>query len=300
MVKAIAAFLSVAAACDVSYDFGDLSNAVATKMEATLTWYQVENLDHADIYMATATGTACNSGYFGAQFHRGGKTTLLFSMWDAPRFEENPEFVFQSLPGSPTCNRNALDTSGKSTGTQCSPELAGEEVHLEIGVPYTFSFGVVRQNASGAMWEATMFDPKRTATISIGKIFFVDAPMGLPTTCRTLGRSQNPPVSGLAAYSFMENFAQHRDYLSVGSWSDMKISASWHAGFLGRGCELRQVGRRRLRSTKPATIRKVPGCRLRRRLQGDVHPGCILRSVRLLQRFELPGQLQHLAKRPGV
>lgn len=226
-----AALIRNGVACDVSYDFGSQKNAIATQLQATLTWWQVTPMDRANVYLSTATGTACNSGYFGAQFHSDGSTTLLFSMWDSPaNFSHNPEFVFQSLPGNSNCHRNALDSSGKSTGTQCAPHLGGEKVNLELGVPYVFTFGIVAQNASGAMWEVSMFDTKHESTISVGKIFFVDEPMGLPKTCRTLGYSQNPPTSGLASYTFMEYFAQPRDYLSAASWSDMKISAPWSQG----------------------------------------------------------------------
>ena len=60
------------------------------------------------------------------------------------------------------------------------------------------------------------------AVTSVGKIFFVDAPMGLPAaTCRTLGRSQKPPTTGLASYTFQEYFAQPRNFLTSATWSDM-------------------------------------------------------------------------------
>lgn len=212
-------------ACNVAYDFGDQEDVVATQMQVTLTWWQVTHRDKANVYLATATGTACNTGYFGAQFHSDGTTTLLFSMWDAPEFSPNSDFEFQSLPGSKYCHRNALDSSGKTTGTQCAPGLGGDTVNLELGVPYVFTLGIVSQNASGAMWEVTMFDTKLEHTQSVGKIFFVDEPMGLPKTCRTLGKSQKPPTSGLAAYTFMESITQPRDYLSSASWSDMKITS---------------------------------------------------------------------------
>eukprot|EP01050_Picozoa_sp_SAG11_P034767 SAG11_NODE_12424_length_704_cov_1.080992_1_plen_53_part_10 len=44
-------------------------------------------------------------------------------MWDAPaKYRKNSsEFEFQSYPASESCKRNALDSSGKSTGVQCSP-----------------------------------------------------------------------------------------------------------------------------------------------------------------------------------
>eukprot|EP00966_Prymnesium_polylepis_P222312 5143300-Prymnesium_polylepis.1 len=101
--------------------------------------------------MSTATGTACNSGYFGAQFHSDGSTTLLFSMWDAPSFQNNSQFVYQSLPGSPQCRRTALNASGKSTGVQCAPGLAGESVRLKLGVPYVFTMAIISTNSSGAI-----------------------------------------------------------------------------------------------------------------------------------------------------
>jgi hypothetical protein len=89
-------------ACDVSYDFGNVSSAKATEMEVTLTWWQVTDMTKAGVFMATATGTACNSGYFGAQFHKNGKSSLLFSMWDAPKHQNNSEFVFQvNIPSVP-------------------------------------------------------------------------------------------------------------------------------------------------------------------------------------------------------
>lgn len=229
MLRALvaAACVPVRLTCDVSYDFGDQDTVVATQMEVTLTWWQVAPANKANVYLSTATGTACNSGYFGAQFHSDGTTTLLFSMWDSPKYLPNKEFVYQSLPGSPNCHRNALDSSGNSTGTQCAPHLNGTEVKLEFGVPYVFTFGIVAQNTSGAMWEVSMLDPKHDFTISVGKIFFVDEPMGLPQTCRTLGKRQRPPTSGLSSYTFMEYFESPRDYLSAASWSDMKITGPW-------------------------------------------------------------------------
>ena len=210
--------------CDVSYDFGASRNATATSLSVTLTWWQVlPQPSQPNVYMSTATGTACNSGYFGAQFHSDGSTTLLFSMWDAAApHQNNTEFVYQSLPGSPHCHRNALDASGKSTGVQCSPGLANETVRLELGVPYVFTMAIVMTNSSGAMWEVTVRDSATDSVTSVGKIFFVDAPMGLPApVCRTLGRSQDPPTTGLASYTFQEYFAQPRNFVTSATWSDM-------------------------------------------------------------------------------
>jgi len=162
-------------------------------------------------------------GLLRAQFHSDGTQSLLFSMWDAPAFNNNSQFVFQSLPGSAHCKRNALDASGKSTGVQCAPHIGGEKVSLQFGVPYTFALGIVMSNASGAMWAVTMSDPIIDAQIEVGRIFFVDAPMGLsPSTCRALGRGQNPPTVGLSSYTFQEYFAQPRNFLTSATWSDMK------------------------------------------------------------------------------
>ena len=111
-----------------------------------------------NVYMSTATGTACNSGYFGAQFHDDGSQSLLFSMWDAPHYTNNSRYVFQSLPGSENCHRNALDASGRSTGVQCSPSLANKSVTLSLGVPYVFTMEIVLTNSSGAMWEVSVRD----------------------------------------------------------------------------------------------------------------------------------------------
>lgn len=86
---------------------------------------------------------------------------------------------------------------------------------------YTFTLQVVRQNASGAVWECAVFDAKNDRSISIGKIFFVDTPVGLdPQVCQGSGRSNNPPTSGLGSYTFMEYFEQPRNYTSAATWSD--------------------------------------------------------------------------------
>lgn len=232
-------FATLALGCDVSYDFGNSSDAVATSLSATLTWWQVlPQPSKPNVYMSTATGTSCNSGYFGAQFHGDGSTTLLFSMWDAPSYQNNSEFVFQSLPGSPNCRRNALDASGKSTGVQCAPGLANATVKLELGVPYVFTMQVVASNASGAMWEVSMRHGATQVVTSVGKIFFVDVPMGLPAaTCRMLGRSQKPPTTGLASYTFQEYFEQPRYFLTSATWSDLVAT-----NHLGDGATHRPAG----------------------------------------------------------
>ena len=211
-------------ACDVSYDFGPHETALTTRMEVTLTWWAVTpQPPKPNVYMSTATGTACNSGYFGAQFHSDGNQSLLFSMWDAPHYTNNSRYVFQSLPGSKHCHRNALDAHGKSTGVQCAPHIGNESVKLDFGVPYTFTLAIVMTNSSGAMWAVTMEDPVKGANIEVGRIFFVDAPMGLdPKICRALGKSQRPPTIGLSSYTFQEYFAQPRYFLTSATWSDMK------------------------------------------------------------------------------
>ena len=77
------------------------------------------------------------------------------------------------------------------------------------------------------------------AVTSVGKIFFVDAPMGLPAaTCRTLGRSQKPPTTGLASYTFQEYFAQPRNFLTSATWSDMVATDHLRGG----GAEHRPAG----------------------------------------------------------
>lgn len=104
--------------------------------------------------------------------------------------------------------------------------LGGERIHLQFGVPYTFVLEVTMTNSSGAMWSVTMHDPSTSPTtpaIEVGKIFFVDEPMGLPKDkCRALGKSQNPPTVGLSSYTFQEYFAQPRNFLTAGTWSDLK------------------------------------------------------------------------------
>ena len=74
-------------------------------------------------------------------------------------------------------------------------------VTFQMGAPYEFTLAMRMQNASGALWEVSMRDPVLKTTISVGKIFFVDVPLGLPTTCRALGRSQAPPAPGLSSVS---------------------------------------------------------------------------------------------------
>jgi hypothetical protein len=151
-------------------------------------------------------------------------------MWDTPqqyRKKNSSTFQYQSYPASPNCKRNALDSSGQSTGVQCSPTFGNASMShlLELGVPYTFTMGMTSQNVSGATWEVAMHDPKNKTTISLGAIFFVDAPMGLPTDiCRGLGSTVNPPTAGIGSYTFMEYFAQPRDYTSAATWSDFSAT----------------------------------------------------------------------------
>lgn len=218
-------------ACDVSYDFGPNVGASANRLEVTLTWWAAEPANMTNVYLSTATGTGCNSGYFGAQFHSDGTSTLLFSMWDNPIFTNSSSFYskfrFQSLPASKNCKRNALDSSGKSTGVQCSPDRApGRSEHFKLGVPYTFRLAVVEQNASGALWAVDVSDPISNHVVSVGRIFFVDTPAGLPAgICRSLGKSQNPPVTGLASYTFMEYFSDPKGFLSMATWGGMQAFA---------------------------------------------------------------------------
>ena len=61
--------LIVATACDVSYDFGPYKDVHATAMSVTLTWWTVNPVHKSNVYLSTATGTACNSGYFGSYSH---------------------------------------------------------------------------------------------------------------------------------------------------------------------------------------------------------------------------------------
>lgn len=225
---------SLAWACDVGYNFGKYENSLATKFETTLTWWTVEPATKANVYLSTAIGTGCNSGYFGAQFHSDGKgntwQTVLFSMWDNPLhvgLQNHSEWPFQGMPASGNCWRNALDASGKSTGVQCGQPWphnpnASLNISLHLGVPYEFTMAMKEQNQSGALWEVSLFDPVGNATISVGKIFFVDAPFGLPRTCRSFGKVQNPPTQGLSSYSFLEYFTPPFDYTTVATWSKIR------------------------------------------------------------------------------
>lgn len=233
-------------ACDVSYDFGPHVDVIANRLEVTLTWWAATPANMTNVYLSTATGTGCNSGYFGAQFHSDGTSTLLFSMWDSPTFTNSSSFYnrfrFQSLPASGNCKRNALDSSGKSTGVQCSPDRApGKSESFKLGVPYTFRLAMVEQNASGALWAVDVSNPSSNIVVSIGRIFFVDAPAGLPAgICRSLGKSQHPPVSGLSSYTFMEYFSEPRVFLSMATWGGMQAFASngtsFPAGNIGANC----------------------------------------------------------------
>jgi len=171
-------------------------------------------------------------GYFGAQFHPDSQS-VLFSMWDNPQHvgvQNHSEFKFQSLPAAGNCWRNALDSSGKSTGVQCGqpwPQNASvsHNVSFQFGAPYKFRLAMTMQNASGALWEVTVLDPVVKSTLSVGKIFFVDVPLGLPTSCRTLGQSQSPPTPGLSSYTFLEYFEAPFDYTTMATWSNFTVFA---------------------------------------------------------------------------
>ena len=112
--------------------------------QVTLTWLTVEPAGSADVYLSTATGTACNSGYFGAQFHPVGSpapNSVLFSMWDNPQRvgrQNHTDFPFQAVPASDNCWRNALDSSGKSTGVQCGQPWA---MNKSASQKVSFKFG---------------------------------------------------------------------------------------------------------------------------------------------------------------
>lgn len=229
-----------AAGCDVSYKFPANSAGVQlTKMEVTLTWWTVTPSQKANVYLSTATGTGCNSGYFGAQFHSDGTQLVLFSMWDAPSYKNSTEWEAQGIPASPNCRRNPLDSTGKSTGVQCAipapPGTNGtgtNNVSFSFGVPYTFEFGIIDQNASGALWEVSVFDPSHKNSISVGKMFLVDAPMGLPADkCRGLGTAQAPPTLGPSAYTFMEYYESPTDFVSSATWANMKTTGPQGAVF---------------------------------------------------------------------
>jgi hypothetical protein len=94
-------------------------------------------------------------------------------------------------------------------------------ISFHFGVPYEFTMAMTMQNASGALWEVTMHDPVHKHNISVGRIFFVDVPLGLPTTCRSLGKTLDPPTKGLSSYSFLEYFEAPFDYTTSASWTRM-------------------------------------------------------------------------------
>ena len=233
-----ALLLMMSRACDVSYDFGEYKDVHATSLKVSLTWLTVEPQSKSNVYLSTATGTACNSGYFGAQFHPTSQS-VLFSMWDNPHhvgLTNNSEFPFQSMPSGGNCWRNALDSSGKSTGVQCGQpwprnKTASQNVSFVFGAPYEFTLAMTMQNASGAMWEVSMHDPVLKSTMSVGKIFFVDVPLGLPTSCRALGQSQNPPKQGLSSYTFLEYFSPPFDYTTIATWSNFTAFAPNGTGY---------------------------------------------------------------------
>lgn len=229
----VALLLQAGQACDVGYDFGASGDIHATELRTTLTWWTVEPANQAEVYLSTAISTACNSGYFGAQFHHdehgNSWQSVLFSMWDNPHhvgLQNHSEFPFQAMPASGNCWRNALDSSGKSTGVQCGQPWphdsnASVNVSLHFGVPYEFRLAVTAQNKSGALWEVSLFDPVGNIAVSVGKIFFVDVPLKLTTTCRSLGETVDPPTQGLSSYSFLEYFEAPFDFTTFASWSNM-------------------------------------------------------------------------------
>jgi hypothetical protein len=158
----------------------------------------------------------------------------MFSMWDNPKhvgLQNNSDFNFRSLSAGGSCWRNALDATGKSTGVQCGQpwprnKSASHNVCFERGAPYTFTLAMTMQNASGAMWEVSMHDPVVKKTLSVGKISFVDVPLGLPTTCRSLGQSQDPPTQGLSSYTLLEYFEAPFDYTTIATWSNFTAFSS--------------------------------------------------------------------------
>lgn len=152
---------------------------------------------------------ACNSGYMGAQFRSGGYNTLLWSMSGR---EEG-----QVVPVGKYCHYDCFDCSPPVTRDfQCKRE----DYALKTGVLYTFTVQMEMQNASGAMWSATMEDPTaedKGHPVEIGRVFFKDKAFGLPTdTCRNLG---------LGVYAFQEYF-NHGDlyFTTKAAWSAVTLS----------------------------------------------------------------------------
>ena len=65
-----------------------------------------------------------------------------------------------------------------------------------------------------------MFDPTDRTTMLVGKIFFVDASLGLPKSCRALGQSPSPPTPGMSSYTFLECFEAPFDFTTIATWSN--------------------------------------------------------------------------------
>jgi len=198
------------------------AEAQATQLQASLTWKEVSP-PNRDVYMSYSVALGdgiqqkagahgrCNSGYMGAQFRRDGSNTLLWSMSGR---EEG-----QVVPVSEYCNYDCFD---------CSPpnhrdfQCVRHDYKLSIGVNYTFTMQMESQNASGAMWSVTIFDPSAAGAgqfVEVGRVFFKDREFGLPTeVCRVLG---------VDPYAFQEYWSsRQQDHTARASWSAVAFSGA--------------------------------------------------------------------------
>jgi len=195
--------------------------ADAKQFQASLVWQEVA--PGRDVYMSISMALGdglldklgaharCNSGYMGAQFRSGGYNTLLWSMSGR---EEG-----QVVPVGEHCHYDCFDCSPPNTRDfQCKRD----DYELKAGVLYTFTVQMEMQNASGAMWSATMEDPTaedKGHPVEIGRVFFKDAEFGLPTeNCRRLG---------LDSYAFQEYFNPGDRYFTTkAAWSAVSLSGA--------------------------------------------------------------------------
>jgi len=196
------------------------AEAQATQLQASLTWKEVSP-PNRDVYMSFSVALGdgiqqkagahgrCNSGYMGAQFRRDGSNTLLWSMSGR---EEG-----QVVPVSEYCHYDCFDCSPPNRRDfQCKRD----DYKLSIGVIYTFTMQMEMQNASGAMWSVTVFDPSAAGAgqlVEVGRVFFKDREFGLPTeVCRVLG---------VDPYAFQEYWnSKQQDHTTRASWSAIAYS----------------------------------------------------------------------------
>lgn len=125
--------------------------------------------------------------------------------------KDGKDLAGQAIPVGPYCHPDCFDCGEPKLDVQCT-----RKYEFDFEAQYKFSLQMTMQNSSGAMWRADMYDPTKNEVVELGRMFFIDAPLGLvPAECRR---------AVVSTYSFQEYF-EGGSFDSSASWSQASFSA---------------------------------------------------------------------------